>query len=88
MPSIQTNDTHSKILPIKTLNACIHSWTIKVRIISKRNLRSITNSKGVGHVFSFDVIDQENSEIHNDMFQYPNTIVPSFHPNWQSIHNL
>jgi hypothetical protein len=63
MQPLQTSYPSPKIIPSKSLNAYIHSWTIKVRIILKHDLRSLMNSKGVGKVFSFDVIDKGNSEI-------------------------
>jgi replication factor A1 len=80
MQTLQTNAMPQKIIPINSLNAYMHSWTIKARIISKRDIRTFTNSKGVGQVFSFDVLDNENTEIHITCF---NTQALHFHPSIQ-----
>ena len=48
MHTLQTNTMPKKIIPINSLNAYMHSWTIKAKIISKHDIYTFTNSKGVG----------------------------------------
>jgi replication factor A1 len=74
---LEPPNTHSKITPIAALHASLKEWTLKVRVLSKTDLCTFTNAKGLGHVFSFDVIDAKNGEIR---ITYFNIQVTNFHP--------
>ena len=41
----------------------MQGWTLKVRVLSKIDLRTFTSVRGSRHVFSFDIIDIAGSEI-------------------------
>jgi replication factor A1 len=77
---LEPTNTPPKITPIASLHSSLKVWTLKVRVLSKTDLRTFTNAKGLGHVFSFDVIDAKNGEIHITCFNIQAT---NFHP---SIH--
>lgn len=55
--------TPPQFTPIKSLKPYMQEWTLKVRVLSKTDLRTFTNVRGPGHVFRFDVIDIACSEI-------------------------
>ncbi|CAN9501139.1 unnamed protein product [Ophioblennius macclurei] len=51
-----------RMLPIDQLNPYQSKWTIKARVTNKSKVRTWSNSKGEGKLFSFDVVD-ESGEI-------------------------
>ena len=61
---LEKTNTPPRFTAIKYLQPYMQEWTFKVRVLSKIDLRTFTNARGPGHVFSFDVIDIEGSEIH------------------------
>lgn len=46
------------IYPIKNLNPYQNRWTIKARVTAKSEVRTWTNAKGAGKLFSVDLVDQ------------------------------
>ena len=62
--TIETTKTPPNITPSKYFHPYLQEWTLKIRVLTKTDLRTFTNAKGHGHVFSFDVIDIDGSEIH------------------------
>ena len=75
---VSTPSKHTlEITPIKALHPDMREWTLKVRVLSKNDLRSFNNSRGPGHVFGFDVNDIENTEIHITCFNIQEI---NFHP--------
>ena len=60
---LEKTNTPPIFTPIKSLLAYMQEWTLKVRVLSKTDLRTFTNAKGPGHVFRFDVIVIAGSEI-------------------------
>ena len=55
----------------------LQEWTLKIRILTKTDLHTFTNAKEPGHVFSSDVIEIDESEIHITCFNIQET---HFHP--------
>lgn len=52
----------ARIVFIASLNPYMNKWTIKARVTSKKDLRSYTNARGEGKVFSFDRLDFDGGE--------------------------
>lgn len=42
--------------------ACPCRWTIKARVTNKSNIRTWSNSKGEGKLFSFEIVDESVSK--------------------------
>ncbi|XP_010776450.1 replication protein A 70 kDa DNA-binding subunit-like [Notothenia coriiceps] len=52
----------TKVIPIECLNPYQSKWTIRVRVTNKSSIRTWSNSRGDGRLFSFEVLD-ESGEI-------------------------
>ncbi|KAM4620172.1 replication protein A 70 kDa DNA-binding subunit-like isoform 2-T2 [Polymixia lowei] len=52
----------TKVVPISSLNPYQTKWTIRARVTNKSNVRTWSNSKGEGKLFSFEIVD-ESGEI-------------------------
>ncbi|XP_071362308.1 replication protein A 70 kDa DNA-binding subunit-like isoform X2 [Trachinotus anak] len=52
----------TKVIPIATLNPYQSKWTVRARVTNKSNIRTWSNSKGEGKLFSFEIVD-ESGEI-------------------------
>ncbi|KAF3840960.1 hypothetical protein F7725_006822 [Dissostichus mawsoni] len=52
----------TKVIPIAGLNPYQTKWTIRVRVTNKSSVRTWSNSRGDGRLFSFEVLD-ESGEI-------------------------
>ncbi|KAI4814731.1 hypothetical protein KUCAC02_003909 [Chaenocephalus aceratus] len=52
----------TKVIPIEGLNPYQSKWTIRVRVTNKSSIRTWSNSRGDGRLFSFEVLD-ESGEI-------------------------
>lgn len=53
-----TNLSTSMIHPISSLTPYQNRWVIKARVTSKSTIRTWSNSRGEGKLFSFDLIDE------------------------------
>ncbi|KAH9309634.1 hypothetical protein KI387_037545, partial [Taxus chinensis] len=56
-------DNFVRILPIGALSPFHDGWTVRGRTTSKSNIRSFSTSRGIGKVFSFDIIDKDEEQI-------------------------
>ncbi|XP_057858100.2 replication protein A 70 kDa DNA-binding subunit C-like [Cryptomeria japonica] len=62
LPSPQAT-TSENISPIKTLNPYQNKWTIKGKVTHKWPIKAYSTATKNGHVFSFDIVDCDGSEI-------------------------
>lgn len=70
------NDAPPRIIPISALNPYQNMWTIKARVTAKGELRTYSNARGQGKVFSFDLLDSYQGEIRATCF---NTVAEQFY---------
>ena len=63
------DDASSTITPIKEINPYSNKWTIKARVTKKSDMRSWSNAKGQGTLFSIDLLDNEGTEIRATFFK-------------------
>ncbi|KAM6910908.1 replication protein A 70 kDa DNA-binding subunit-like isoform 2-T2 [Lycodopsis pacificus] len=52
----------SKVIPLAGLNPYLPKWTIRARVSNKSSIRTWSNSRGEGKLFSFEMVD-ESGEI-------------------------
>ncbi len=59
---------NANIYPIASLTPYQNRWTIKARVTHKSDIRRWSNSRGEGHLFSMDLLD-ESGEIRATAFK-------------------
>ncbi|ERN07534.1 hypothetical protein AMTR_s00154p00046110 [Amborella trichopoda] len=57
-----------RVHPLVSLNPYQGSWTIKVRLTNKGNLRTYKNARGEGCVFNVELTDEDGTQIQATMF--------------------
>ncbi|KAK7602162.1 hypothetical protein V9T40_009603 [Parthenolecanium corni] len=55
------NDAPTNIIPIVAINPYQNRWTIKARVVSKSAIRTWSNPRGEGKLFSMDILDESAS---------------------------
>ncbi len=63
-----TDPSTLNVFPIASLTPYQNKWTIKVRVTNKSDIRRWSNSRGEGHLFSMDLLD-ESGEIRATAFK-------------------
>ncbi|KAG9445573.1 hypothetical protein H6P81_011701 [Aristolochia fimbriata] len=69
-----------RVHPLVSLNPYQGSWTIKVRVTNKGNLRSYKNARGEGQVFNVELTDADGTQIQATMF---NNAANKFYPKFE-----
>jgi len=64
-----TSATGQPITPIAGLNMYQNRWTIKARVTNKGDIRSWSNAKGEGTLFSMSLLDSSGTDIRATMFK-------------------
>jgi replication factor A1 len=62
-----TNTSH--ITPIAQLNMYQNKWVIQARITSKSDIRTWSNAKGEGSLFSIDLLDSSGADVRATLFK-------------------
>lgn len=62
-PPSHRDQNQPVILPIEAISPYSSKWTIKARITSKSTMRSWSNAKGQGVLFSVNLLDASKKEI-------------------------
>jgi len=70
MPSIvRSNVMQQHFTPINQLNQYQNRWTIKARVTSKSDVRTWSNAKGEGKLFSIELADSSGCDIRATFFK-------------------
>mmetsp|Transcript_38141 Transcript_38141/g.44412 ORF Transcript_38141/g.44412 Transcript_38141/m.44412 type:complete len:652 (+) Transcript_38141:281-2236(+) len=75
-----SEDNHT---PISQLNMYQNRWTVKARVTSKSDIRTWSNARGEGSLFSCDILDSSGTDIRCTFFK---EAVDKFHPMLQMDH--
>jgi len=68
-PDLASAGVGQQVQPIASLNPYASRWTIKVRITAKTDLKSWSNPKGSGTLFSIDLLDEAGGESRATFFK-------------------
>jgi replication factor A1 len=79
----QTSSSGAHITPIAQLNMYQNRWTIKARVTSKSDVRTWSNAKGEGSLFSVELLDSSGTDIRGTFFK---EAVDKFHSMLQVNH--
>ena len=59
----------ASITPISQLNLYQNRWTIQARVVTKSPIRTWSNAKGEGSLFSLDLLDHSGTDIRATLFK-------------------
>jgi len=68
-PIERSNPAEANITPISALNPYANRWTIKARVTNKSEIRTWSNAKGEGSLFSVDLLDSSGCDIRATFFK-------------------
>merc|ERR1711964_300679 len=74
---VAMNNGNNTFLPLRELSCYTQRWTIKARVTIKSDIRTFTNAKGEGKLFSIDLLDEHGGETRGTFF---GKAVDYFHP--------
>lgn len=68
-PIVRTSGTGQPITPISGLNMYSNRWTIRAKVTSKSDVRTWSNAKGEGSLFSADLLDSSGVDVRCTFFK-------------------
>lgn len=68
-PIVRTTPGGTHITPIANMNMYNSRWTIRARVTNKSDIRTWSNAKGEGSLFSVDLLDSSGTDIRATMFK-------------------
>eukprot|EP00753_Platysulcus_tardus_P008232 PLAT1583.2.p1 GENE.PLAT1583.2~~PLAT1583.2.p1 ORF type:complete len:634 (-),score=376.92 PLAT1583.2:84-1985(-) len=66
--AVVRDESRLQVHPVKNLNPFLNRWTIKCRATAKSDVRTWTNQRGSGKLFSLDLLDEAGTEIRATFF--------------------
>jgi len=64
-----TQTSSSNFTPINALNPYYNKWTIRAKVMKKGDVRTWSNARGEGKLFSFELADDQGGEIKCTLFR-------------------
>lgn len=68
-PIVRSTTATTHFTPIASLNMYQNRWTIRARVTAKSDIRTWSNAKGEGSLFSVDLLDSSNMDIRATFFK-------------------
>lgn len=68
-PVVRDDSVSQAVVPISSINPYSNKWTIKARVTSKSAMKTWSNAKGEGTLFSIDLLDSAGTEIRATFFK-------------------
>jgi replication factor A1 len=66
---VRSTDTSPLVTPIAALNIYNNRWTIRARLTDKSDIRTWSNAKGEGSLFSIELLDESGTDIRGTFFK-------------------
>lgn len=68
-PIVRTSGTGQPITPISGLNMYSNRWTIRAKVTTKTDIRTWSNAKGEGQLFSVELLDSSGVDVRCTFFK-------------------
>lgn len=68
-PIVRTSGTGQPITPISGLNMYSNRWTIRAKVTTKTDVRTWSNAKGEGQLFSVELLDSSGVDVRCTFFK-------------------